>query len=159
LSRTLLAQALNRPDYLPRELHRPELPAVPEPLPEVQSLQDESLNHNRTIRALLADANEPDRELIALELRQQLAELLMRLRALTAAERQVQTETAYRDLKLDESRTLYDQEVTADLGYSMSQQTLTRLRERRIAYCRALAWAEIQALTGKPIWPTGDTTQ
>jgi hypothetical protein len=104
-------------------------------------------------------ASEPDRQLIRLELGQQLAELLMRLRALAAAERQVQTESAYRDLKLDESRTLYDQEVAADLGYSMSQQTMTRMRERRIAYCQALAWAEVQALTGKPIWPTGDDAQ
>ncbi len=158
-SRTLLAQALNRPGYLPRELLKPEIPTVPEPLPETPTLMEEALARNGAARALMEDASGPDRELIRLELAQQLAELLMRLRALAAAERQVQTETAYRDLKLDESRTLYDQEVTADLGYSMSQQTMTRMRERRIAYCRALAWAEVQALTGKPIWPMGDTAQ
>jgi hypothetical protein len=159
LSRTLLAQALNRPGYLPRELLKPELPPVPEPPPELQTLLDQALTQNRAVRALLEDTVAPDRELLTLELGQQLAELLMRLRALAAAQRQVQTETAYRDLKLDESRTLYDQEVAADLGYSMSQQTMTRMRERRIAYCRALAWAEIQALSGRPIWPQGDDTQ
>jgi hypothetical protein len=158
-SRTLLAQSLNRPGYLPRELIKPDLPPLPEPLPEAPALLKEALTHNGAARALMDDAGEADRQLIALELGQQLAELLMRLRALAAAERQVQTESAYRDLKLDESRTLYDQEVTADLGYSMSLQTMTRMRERRVAYCRTLAWAEIQALTGKPIWPTGDDAQ
>lgn len=158
-SRTLLAQALNRPGYLPRELLKPDLPPLPDPLPEAQALLDAALAQNEALRARMEDASEPDRQLIRLELGQQLAELLMRLRALAAAERQVQTESAYRDLKLDESRTLYDQEVTADLGYSMSQQTMTRMRERRIAYCRALTWAEIHALSGKPIWPTGDDTQ
>jgi len=157
--RTLLAQALNRPDYLPRELLKPELPAFPDPLPEVQVLLEEALARNRVVRSMVEDASESDRRLVTLELGQQLAELLMRLRALAAAQRQVQTESAYRDLKLDESRTLYDQEVAADLGYSMSQQTMTRMRERRIAYCQALAWAEVQALTGKPIWPTGDDAQ
>ena len=158
-TRTLLARALNRPGYLPRELLKPELLPLPEPLPEDQSLLEEALAQNGAVRALMDGAAEPDRQLITLELGQQFAELLMRLRALAAAERQVQTETAYRDLKLDESRTLYDQEVTADLGYSMSQQTMTRMRERRIAYCQALAWAEVLALTGKPIWPTGDDAQ
>ena len=159
LTRTLLALALNRPGARPRELIQPALPTLPEPLPEVQTLLDEALANNGAVLSRLAKAQGPDLQLIRLELGQQLAELLMRLRALAAAQRQVQTESAFRDLKLDESRTLYDQEVTADLGYSMSQQTMTRLRERRIAYCRALAWAEIQALTGKAIWTTGDTAQ
>jgi len=159
LTRALLAQALNRPGYLPRELLEPELPTEPDPLPEVRALLDEALDQNRMVRGQIEDAADPDRQLLTLELGQQLGELLMRLRALAAAERQVQTESAYRDLKLDESRTLYEQEVTADLGYSMSQQTMTRMRGRHIAYCRALAWAEVQALTGKPIWAEGDSTQ
>ena len=159
LSRSLLAQALGRPEELPRDLLKPELPIAPDPLPDAQVLLEEALGQNGEIRGQLGDARDPDRQLISLELGQQLRELLMRLRALAAAQRQVQTESAYRDLKLDQSRTLYEQEVTADLGYAMSQQTMTRMRERRVAYCRALAWAEIQALTGKPIWAEGDTTQ
>jgi hypothetical protein len=159
LSRTLLAQALDRPGQLPRDLLKPELPKIPESLPDAEALLGEALANNPATGARLEGASEPDRELITLELGQQLAELLMRLRALAAAERQVRTESDYRDLKLDESRTLYDQEVTADLGYSMSQQTMTRMRERSIAYCRALTWAEIQALTGKPIWPSAETAQ
>jgi len=159
LTRTLLAQAVNRPGQLPRDLLIPELPKIPDPLPDAEPLLDEALAGNPAALARLQGASEPDRELITLELGQQLAELLMRLRALSAAERQVRTESDYRDLKLDESRTLYDQEVTADLGYSMSQQTMTRMRERSIAYCRALTWAEIQALTGKPVWPSAETAQ
>lgn len=159
LSRTLLAQAVNRPGQLPRDLLKPELPKTPDPLPEADALLHQALADNPAVLERLEGASEPDRELITLELGQQLAELLMRLRALSAAERQVRTESDYRDLKLDESRTLYDQEVTADLGYSMSQQTMTRMRERSIAYCRALTWAEIQALTGKPVWPSAESAQ
>lgn len=158
LSRTILAQTLNLPGYLPRDLREPELPPLPDPLPEAQPLLAEAIEQNASVRALMKGASDADRRLITLELGQRLTEILMRLRALAAAQRQVQTETAYRDLKLDESRTLYDQEVTADLGYVMSLQTMTRMRERRIAYCSALAWAEIQALIGKPVWPIGTDT-
>ncbi len=152
-ARTLLATALDRADTLPRELAVPELPEPPDPLPAVDALVEAAKANNAAVQALVTEGSAPDRRLAELELRQQLQELLLRLRALDAAKAQVRTESSYRDLKLDESRTLYDQEVTADLGYSMSQQTMTRMRERRVAFCRALAWAEVNALTGRPLVP------
>lgn len=151
LTRSLLAQALDRPDTLPRDLATPNLPEPPDPLPQTQALSEEAAANNTALRTRLTDGSAADRRLAELELHQQVQELLLRLQALAAAQRQVRTESAYRDLKLDESRTLYDQEVTADLGYSMSQQTMTRMRDQRIAFCRAVAWAELNVLAGRPM--------
>lgn len=149
LTRSALASALNRPDRLPRDLVQPALPEIPAPLPEAAQALAAAIADNPEARRWMVEGGELDRRLLVLELRQQLIELTLRLRALDAAARQVTTESAYRDLKLDQSRTLYEQEVTADLGYSMSRQTMTRLREQRIEYCRALTWAEIAALMGR----------
>jgi hypothetical protein len=153
LTRALLAQALNRPDALPRDLVSPELPTLPDPLPSLGTLLGEVSARNPAPENPATSTGDADRARIDLELRQQVLELLLRLRALAAAQRRADTESAYRDLKLDESRTLYEQEVAADLGYSMSQQTMTRMLEARVGYCRALAWAELNALTGAPVWP------
>ncbi len=153
LTRALLAQALNRPDTLPRDLAAPELPTLPDPLPEADTLIAEATARNPALGSPIAEGGEADRALVGLELRAQALELLLRLRALAAAQRRVDTESAYRDLKLDESRTLYEQEVAADLGYSMSQQTMTRMLDARVDYCRTLAWVELNALTGAPVWP------
>jgi hypothetical protein len=158
LTRALLGYALGRGDALPRDLIPPTLPALPEDLPDEGALIGDALAGNTTLRALLADSDTAGRALVELELTQQVREVLMRLAALVAAARQVATESAYRDLKLDESRTLYDQEVTADLGYSMSQQTMTRMRETQIRYCRVLAWAELNALAARPILTPAENT-
>lgn len=151
LARALLAEALGQPEELPRDLDSPGLPALPDALPDLDDLLREALR-SEPIRALGDGRSDADRRLIEMELRQQLLELLLRLRLLDAVETRLTTESAWRDLKLDESRALYEQEVTADLGYSMSQQTRTGLQWRRLGLCRALAWGELQALLGKPVW-------
>ncbi|AFL74322.1 hypothetical protein [Thiocystis violascens] len=150
-SRSLLAQALGQPEDVPRNLTEPILPTLPHELPTLDALLAGAADAP-TARALGQDRPESERALIRMELRQQILELLLRLKALAAAEQSVRTESTWRDLKLDESRTLYDQEVTADLGYSMSQQTQTRLLEKRLAYCQALTWAELNALADQPLW-------
>jgi hypothetical protein len=38
----------------------------------------------------------------------------------------------------------------------MSRQTQARLRERQIAYCQAVTWAELNALQNKPVWPAAE---
>ena len=149
LTRSLLASALGHPETLPRDLVEPRLPRIPDPLPETDAALAAAERDNAMVGRLLRDGGEVESQRVLLALRRQLVELGLRLRALDAAARQVATESAYRDLKLDESRTLYEQEVTADLGYSMSRQTMTRLRERRIAFCRAITWAELAALMGR----------
>jgi hypothetical protein len=115
----------------------------------------------RFFDVLLADLSfsrydEAKAELIQMELRQQALELLLRLRALEAVAQYARVDSNLRDLKLDEGRTLYEQEYTADLGFSMSRQTEARLRERQIAYCQGLTWAELNALQGKAVWSAAE---
>ncbi|MBK1646063.1 hypothetical protein CKO25_15695 [Thiocapsa imhoffii] len=153
LTRALLAQALGNPQDLPRTLIIPALPVWPTEPPSLERILDLAAQRP-PLRALLDGRSTADRQLVQWELRQQTLELLLRLRAFTAAERNLRTETRLRDLKLDESRTLYEQEVTADLGYSMSLQSQTRLQTERLRYCRALTWAELNALIGGPILGT-----
>jgi hypothetical protein len=153
LTRSLLAQAIDRPLTLPRDLNPPQLPELPDDLPDLDRVIEEAMGGNRWLADLRAGSEEPERRLIDLELRQQVLELLLRLNGLAAAKQYAVTESLRRDLKLDESRTLYEQEVKSDLGYSMSQQTLARLREQRVAYCQTLSWAELNALQGRPVWP------
>ena len=157
-TRALLAQALDRPETLPRDLVKPMLPPQPEaPLP-LAALVAAAVGEPAAGAGLSADSAAADQQLARLELRQQVVEVRLRLLALAAAARKLRSESAYRDLKLDESRTLYEQEVSADLGYAMSQQTMTRMQEARVGYCRALAWAELNALTGRPVWPAAGST-
>lgn len=153
LTRALLAAAIGSEAALPRDLVSPPIPERPDQPPDAGALYSAAAAKNPAVAELMENRGEADGALVRSELRQQVLELLLRLDALTAAAQSVRTESALRDLTLDESRTLYEQEVKADLGYSMSQQTKTRLLEQRVAYCRALAWAELDALSGEPVWP------
>jgi hypothetical protein len=157
LTRELLAQAMGRPGQLPRELTLADLPEPPAELPELDAVLPAVLEHARAPAGDAADGAAA-RRLSEMELRQQTLELLLRLQNLAAVARYAQVESAMRDLKLDESRTLYEQEVKADLGFSMSQQTKSRLQEKQAAYCRALTWAELQALQGQPVWSAAPPT-
>jgi hypothetical protein len=154
LTRALLAQAMGRPGELPRELTPPALVLPPGELPDLEAVLAEAVAHPEgrvpAVPPELADAR---RRLLDMELRRQALELLLRLQILASGARYAETESFLRDLKLDESRTLYEQEVKADLGYSMSRQTMARMQEVQIRYCRALAWAELSALRGGPVPP------
>lgn len=150
-TRGLLAESLGDCDRLPRDLVEPTLPPIPEVPPAFDELRPRVAGASGAA-ALTPGRGDADRALIAREREQQLFRLLRRLRLLDAAKRRNRIESSWNDLRLDRSRTLYEQEATADLGYSMSQQTLSRFEEQRIRYCRFLAWAEIRALTGEPVW-------
>jgi hypothetical protein len=152
LTRELLAQAMDRPGQLPRELTTGKLPEPPSPLPGLDAVLPAVLERARADGA----ADPAALRLRELELRRETLELLLRLEVLGATERYAKVDSFMRDLKLEESRTLYEQEYRADLGFSMSQQTRARMRERQIAFCRALAWAELQALQRRPILPVED---
>ena len=153
LTRALLAQAMDSPEVLPRDLTAPELPALPDAPPALDAVVAAAQADNRALAALKDGATPAAARLVDLELRQQAVELLMRLQALDASVDSSRAQAALSDLKLEESRVLYEQEASADLGYSMSQQTKARLDEQRVGYCRVLAWAELQGLQGRPVWP------
>jgi hypothetical protein len=153
LTRSLLAQAIGRPEELPRDLSRPTLPEIPGEPPDLEEVVAAATSDNGALAALKEGAGDAGTRLVDMELRQQALELLLRLQALATAAEHAASELLLSDLKLDESRTLYEQEVKADLGFTMSRQTLARLDEQRVAYCRALTWAELEALQGRPPWP------
>jgi hypothetical protein len=157
LTRALLAQALGRSGDLPRDLSEPALPAAPERLPAPAEVAAAAAAGNPWLASLKAGGDPARARLVDMAVAQQAFELLLRLEALDAVGRYARIESGLRELKLEESRTLYEQEVRADLGYSMSQQTRARLREQRVAYCRALTLAELAALQGRPAWPLGKT--
>ncbi len=151
LTRSLLAQAIGRPKELPRELIAPERPAAPPRLPELEQVVDNALQHNDWLRRLRQEGGEAAGAVLAMEVRQQALELLTRLELLRVMAEQAHSESAWRDLKLDESRTLYELEAAADLGFSMSQQTRARRDEEQVAFCQALTMAELDALQGRPV--------
>ena len=85
------------------------------------------------------------------DLRQQLLDLWLSLDPLDAQRDQAQANYDYRQLKLDEARTLYEQEKTADLGDSMVQTSEARWLLAQVNFEIAITWAKIQALSGQPI--------
>ena len=89
--------------------------------------------------------------LYEMDLRQQILELVLRLTVLKAAADRAESELYSRDLDLEMSRTLYEMEVTARIGKSMTLQSKARMEEERVKYCTTLAWAQLNALTGLPI--------
>ncbi len=95
---------------------------------------------------LLADAR-----MLEYELRQEVLELVQRLQQLDVEAEAARVNELYRDLYLDRSRTLYQLEARADLGDSQARQAEAVWRTARIHYERALTWARIDAMRGRPL--------
>jgi hypothetical protein len=150
VTRSLLAQALGTPEDLPKNLVDPP-PAADAPLPELAAVVDAALANNPRIRALRDGTDTAQDTLVTMAVRQQALELLERLELLAVAAEQTRVEADWRDLKLDQSRTMYEMEVTADLGYSMSRQTKARRDRMAVDLCRTLTRAQLDALQGKPV--------
>lgn len=155
VTRSLLAQAVGTPEQLPKTLVEPP-PAVGAEPPALDAFVAAALANNPKVAALGgADLNRS--ALVAMAVRQRGLELMERLELLDVAAEQTRIAADWRDLKLDQSRTLYEMEATADLGYSMSQQTKARRDETMVALCRQLTLAELDALRGRPVL-AADTT-
>jgi outer membrane protein TolC len=84
-----------------------------------------------------------------LELRQAVLDLWLEIGSLRARLEELDSLGRYRDLYLDRSRALYELEVTADLGDAMVGTSDHRLQQARAQYDIALAWAHLDALTGR----------
>lgn len=153
LTRSLLAQALGHADSLPSKLQAPPPPAADQQRPALEAVIGTARQANPQIRALAKTLQDdpPAQALLDMEIRQQALELLTRLELLALIAEQTAIEADWRDLKLDESRTLYELEARADLGFSMSQQTRARRDQEQVALCRTLTLAELQALQGQPL--------
>jgi len=152
LTRSLLAQALGTPADLPKTLVEPSLPRDADTAaPELEQVVATALDSNPRVRERLQAGDDATDALVRMALRQRALELLLRLDVLAVAAEQARVEADWRDLKLDQSRTMYEMEVSADLGYSMSQQTKARRDRMAVALCRSLTLAELDALQGKPV--------
>lgn len=149
VTRSLLAMAMGRPTELARNLVTPDLAGTGGPPPDLEAVVGSAFGENRWLQEMLTGRSPAERQVYEMEVRQQALELITRLELLAVTAEQTRTESAWRDLKLDESRTLYEMEVRADLGYSMSQQTKARGDEETVALCQALTRAELEALQGR----------
>lgn len=148
LTRSQLAQAINHPDDLSSELNPPRLIKPPKKLPDAKEIYSQSLKDNAWIKTLKENKNQDQVALIEMDLRQQVLELILRLRVLGAAKERSEAESYRRDLNLELSRALYEMEVKASLGRSMTLQSKARMSEERLSYCQNLAWAQLNALRG-----------
>lgn len=83
------------------------------------------------------------------EMRQAVLELWLEINALKAEVREVAAVGAYRELYLDRSRALYEQEVQSDLGDAQSQISDYHLRKAEVEYRLTLAWVRLDALSGR----------
>lgn len=79
---------------------------------------------------------------------QAVLETWLELDALKIEREQAEVQLTYREYYLDRARTLYEQEVTADLGDAMVEYTEATRRLRETEYRIALAWARMDALLG-----------
>jgi hypothetical protein len=157
MTRALLSQAMGRFKTLPRDLTEPQLPRASadraDPLDDPDPLVERALGENRWLRQGIADADEAERALLQMTLRTQILELSTRLGLLAVAADEARSVARWRDLVLDDSRTRYEMEAAADLGYAMSRQTQARRREAEVRYCQALTRAQLDALQGRPVSP------
>ncbi|SEH07625.1 TolC family protein [Candidatus Venteria ishoeyi] len=73
----------------------------------------------------------------------------LQLQNLNGQRTSVEARLLWREMALDEARTLYDMEVNSDLGNSLVKQTEAELFAKRTEYDIALQWAKLDALLGK----------
>ncbi len=148
LTRSQLAQAINHPDNLSSELNPPNLLEPPKKLPDVEKVYAQSLKDNTWLKTLKEKNNNDQVVLLEMDLKQQVLELILRLRVLGAAKERSEAESYRRDLNLELSRALYEMEVKSSLGRSMTLQSKARMKEEQLNYCQTLAWAQLNALRG-----------
>ena len=153
LTRSLLAQTINNPQMLPRDLNPPDIGDFPTEMPPLDELVASSLKNNDWLDDRRGDVSGDERSIIDMELRQTIIELLLRLDIFKVAAERAESEILWRDYYLERSRTLYEQEVKSDLGDAMTEQSKARLQKQQIQFCRALTLAQLNALQGKPVWP------
>ncbi|MCU7960489.1 MAG: TolC family protein [gamma proteobacterium symbiont of Bathyaustriella thionipta] len=82
-------------------------------------------------------------------LRQQVLDQWLAIRNLHIQAEQLAVQSDYRDLHLDHSRALYELEVATDLGDAMGQQSDVVLQQMKNRFQLALAWGQMDALTGQ----------
>lgn len=224
VTRSLLAQALNRPNNLPTTVSKPELDVVSRKLPEFEVLQKQVIENNPVLSALRTklaaarnniefarasdnpvltgglEAHEYERETSSsnkwqanitldiplwdgdrvdaavakakaaaykieaqlaqqkLAIQQQVLELWLGIETLKIKHEEVLTAMNFSEISLDKSRALYELEVTSDLGYSMVKFSEAERNVVQTNFEIALAWAQLDALSGTLLNKFSQTT-
>lgn len=84
-----------------------------------------------------------------LAIQQQVLELWLGIETLKIKYDEVTAAMDFTELSLDKSRALYELEVTSDLGYSMVRFSEAERKVVQTNFDIALAWAQLDALSGK----------
>lgn len=84
-----------------------------------------------------------------LDLRQTVLDLVQDIETLRIERNAAKVRSAWRDLYLDRSRAYYDLEVRTDLGDAMTRVTEAQWQAAQVEFRLALAWARLDALTGR----------
>lgn len=92
-------------------------------------------------------------------LRQAVLEQWTELNNLRIEHERVVAQRNYRDIYLDRSRVLYELEANADLGDAMVRLTEAQLDEANIRFATALAWEQMDALTGGALPAAAESAQ
>lgn len=150
LTRSWLSESLNQ-SRLAADLQPPILVLFPKQAPDLQSLLNDA-KQNTYLNKRVEKASTAGKSQLENRLSQEMLGLLLRGQMLRFAKEAIAADSYQRDLNLERSRTLYEQEVKADLGNSMVMQSFTNMYEKRIDYCLSLTWAQINALRGKPLF-------
>jgi len=82
-------------------------------------------------------------------IQQRVLELWLNLETLKIKHEEMQVAMDFTEIALDKSRALYELEVTTDLGYSMVRFSEAERRLVETNFEIALAWAQLDALSGK----------
>ena len=83
------------------------------------------------------------------QIRQHLLDTWLELQSLQARRQEMKALRDYRELNLDRSRSLYEMEVTTDLGDAMVQITEAEYLSAKADYNMAEAWMRLDILTGQ----------
>lgn len=152
-ARSLLAIAMNRPRAFIEEVRLPEISALmkwEKPANE-QEFYEAIENNNAVMRKVGSELGEEYRQIARSYLRHATLELLLSIDLHQAKRQQADALRHYRDLNLDRNRTLYEFEVKADLGDSMTMQTAARVEQMKADFNFVIAIAILQMLQDKPV--------
>lgn len=151
ITRAALAQEINSTGKLPRDVIPMPSWEFPKEWPELNKLLSHIKKDNQWLTNHKNNLNQDEQVLLELQLRQLTTELLLQLETLNNAAERFAKAADFQDLRLEQSRTLYEQEVKSDLGDSMAQQTRVQFQQQQVSYCLNTAWAQLNILQGKPI--------
>ncbi len=151
LSRSVLAQEMGHLGKLPNNIIAMPAWHIPDELPELSAVLEAIKKNNSWLSRYKDDLKTAEKSLIDIQLQQLSIELLSQLEALKSANKRFEKAANFQDLNLEQSRTLYEQEVKADLGDAMAQQTRSQFQQQQISYCLNITWAQLNILQGNAL--------